>query len=120
MACVLIAEDDPDVREFMDLLLSTSGYETITASNGREALEKMHERRPCVVLLDLAMPVMDGWTFRREQLRDQELADVPVVCVTAVYDVRQVQRRLNVRCLPKPIDFRALLTEVEDACGSES
>jgi CheY-like chemotaxis protein len=67
MACVLIVEDDQDVREFMNVLLSNSGYETMCATDGRQALEKMRERRPCVVILDLQMPVMDGWQFREQQ-----------------------------------------------------
>ena len=61
MPCVLIVEDEPDVREFMEVLLQTSGYETMSAPNGLEALQRMRARRPCVVLLDLMMPVMNGW-----------------------------------------------------------
>jgi CheY-like chemotaxis protein len=61
MPCVLIVEDDPDIREFMELLLADAGYDTMTAENGSLALERMRARRPCLVLLDLAMPVMDGW-----------------------------------------------------------
>ena len=60
-ACVLIVEDDDDVREFMQLLVSTAGYETMTARDGQDALVKMRQRRPCIVLLDLQMPRMDGW-----------------------------------------------------------
>ena len=85
MACVLVVEDDKDVREMLDLLLTTSGYETMTAENGAIALQKMRERRPCVVLLDLMMPVMNGWRFREQQLADPTLAPVPVVCVSAVH-----------------------------------
>jgi CheY-like chemotaxis protein len=117
MPCVLIVEDDEDVREFMDLLLHSSGYETMTAANGLEALAKMRQRRPCVVLLDLAMPVMDGWTFRERQLQEPELASVPVVCVTAVYNPQEVVRRLHVRCLRKPVEFPSLLDEVWQMCG---
>ena len=68
MPCVLIVEDDADIREFMQFLLSASGYETMTAANGEEALHRMRERRPCMVLLDLMMPVMDGFDFRARQL----------------------------------------------------
>ena len=72
MSCVLIAEDDDDVREFMELLLSTSGYETMSAADGIDALEKMRQRLPCLVRLDLQMPRMDGWQFRVQQLRDPD------------------------------------------------
>jgi CheY-like chemotaxis protein len=119
MPCVLIVEDDEDVRDFMDVLLRASGYETMTASNGAIGLEMMHHRRPNVVLLDLMMPVMDGWTFRQRQLEEPDLALVPVICVTA-FNPGEVKRRLQVRCLPKPIDFDRLLAEVSAACGSSA
>jgi CheY-like chemotaxis protein len=77
----------------------------------------MQHRRPCVVLLDLMMPVMDGWTFRERQLADPALAPVPVICVTAVFNPGEVRRRLDVRCLPKPVDFDLLLDEVSGACA---
>jgi CheY-like chemotaxis protein len=117
VACVLIVEDDEDVREFMDILLSSSGYETATARNGAEALEAVRQTHPCLVLLDLMMPVMDGWTFRDRQLADPEIADVPVVCVTAVSETQQVTQRLRAPCLKKPVEFGPLLDEVRRACS---
>ena len=80
MPCVLIVEDDEDVRDFMDVLLRASGYETMTAANGAIGIEMMHHRKPCVVLLDMMMPVMDGWAFRSRQMADPDLRGVPVVC----------------------------------------
>ena len=117
MPCVLIVEDDTDVREFMDVLLSTHGFETMTAANGREALERMRARRPCLVLLDLMMPVMDGWQFRAEQLREPAIADVPVVCVTAVAEASERIAGLQAPCLRKPVEFQALLDVVQSVCG---
>lgn len=117
MPCVLIVEDDPDIREFMELLLIDAGYDTMTAENGARGLESMRARRPCLVLLDLAMPVMDGWGFRERQLADPELAKVPVVCVTAAFDPASVSARLKVPCLPKPVSFSAVLDAVQHACG---
>ena len=118
MPCVLIVEDDPDIREFMELLLIDAGYDTMTAENGSRALERMRTRRPCLVLLDLAMPVMDGWEFRERQLADPTIASVPVVCVTAAFDPANVSARLRVPCLPKPVSFAAVLDEVQHACGN--
>jgi CheY-like chemotaxis protein len=63
------------------------------------------------------MPVMDGWTFRAEQLADPSIADVPVVCVTAVSEPQQVTERLHAPCLKKPVEFNALLEQVRRACG---
>jgi DNA-binding response OmpR family regulator len=118
MPCVLIVEDDADIREFMQFLLSASGYETMTAANGREALELMRRRRPCMVLLDLMMPVMDGFDFRAHQLREPEIATVPVLCLTAMFDPVYVTERLAVPCLNKPISVDRLLTQVEELCHS--
>jgi CheY-like chemotaxis protein len=115
--CVLIVEDDADVREFMDVLLSTSGFETMTAANGVEALAALREKHPCIVLLDLMMPVMDGWTFRDRRLADPSIADVPVVCVTALSEPQQVTQRLRAPCLRKPVEFGPLLDEVRRACS---
>ena len=117
MPCVLIVEDDADVREFMDVLLSNSGFDTQTAANGAEALQVLRQQRPCLVLLDLMMPVMDGWTFRAEQLADPAIADVPVVCVTALSEPQQLTERRRAPCLKKPVEFGALLDEVRRACG---
>ncbi len=116
MPCVLIVEDDPDIREFMQFLLSASGYETMTAANGEEALRRMRERRPCMVLLDLMMPVMDGFDFRAHQLEDPALASVPVLCLTAMFDPAYVTERLSVPCLNKPVSVDRLLMEVEERC----
>jgi CheY-like chemotaxis protein len=116
--CVLIVEDDDDVREFMQLLVSSSGYDTMTARDGQEALIKMRERRPCLVLLDLQMPRMDGWEFRERQMQDLALRQVPVVCVTAFFDPEQVTRKLGLRCIAKPADFPAIINAVESVCGA--
>lgn len=120
MACVLIVEDDEDVRDFMDVLLRASGYETMTAANGAIGIEMMQHRKPCMVLLDMMMPVMDGWTFRSRQMSDPELRGIPVVCVTALFDPQVVAARLQVRCLSKPVDFDRLLAEVSSACGASA
>ncbi|MDQ3070562.1 MAG: response regulator [Acidobacteriota bacterium] len=118
MACVLIVEDQADVREMLDLLLRTEGYETELACNGQEALERLRSCGPCLVLLDLMMPVMSGWEFRARQLQDPEIADVPVVCISAVHEPDEVKRRLQLRCLPKPVDFDVLLGIVRETCGA--
>jgi CheY-like chemotaxis protein len=115
--CVLIVEDDDDVREFMQLLVSTAGYETMTARDGQDALLKMKQKRPCLVLLDLQMPRMDGWEFRARQMEDLSLSDVPVVCVTAFFDPAQVTRQLGLRCISKPADFPTIIDAVETTCG---
>ncbi len=118
MPCVLIVEDDEDIRDFMDVLLRANGYETMTAANGAIGLEVMGHRRPCVVLLDIQMPVMDGWTFRERQLASPNLADVPVVAVSAIFDPKEVRDRLAIPCLSKPVNLDDVLAQVSTACGS--
>src|SRR4051794_9814888 len=82
---VLIVEDDEDLREMMAQMLNIEGFSTATASNGREALDYLHStRRPNVILLDLMMPVMDGWEFRRQQQADPQIAPVPVIVLSAL------------------------------------
>jgi CheY-like chemotaxis protein len=119
MSPVLIVDDDPDVRRMIQLLLKTSGYETMSAANGAEALQRIHECRPCVVLLDMMMPVMDGFEFRRLQLSDPRISDVPVICLTGHYEPIQVTTQLNAPCLQKPPFFPQILDAVGARCGSE-
>lgn len=113
---VLVVEDEPDLREMMQLLLEGAGYSAFGAANGREALDFMRQRRPGLVLLDLNMPVMDGWEFRRHQREDEQLSDIPVICVTADPNPLRVATGLQIRCIAKPCCFDELLGEVASAC----
>ena len=116
MPVVLIVDDDARIRALMARLLETSGYSAVEAADGKEALARMRQRRPCVILLDLQMPIMDGWEFRRQQLADPELADVPVICVTGFYDSSDLFRSAGVRCFTKPVQLSALLAAIRDVC----
>lgn len=117
MPYVLIVDDEDDARELMVLLLRSHSYETATATNGQEALAFMRERRPCLVLLDIHMSVMDGWEFRERQLQDPAIAGVPVVCVTGMFYPQDVERTIGIPCLGKPVDFPSVIRAVQAACG---
>jgi CheY-like chemotaxis protein len=81
---VLVVDDDAPIREALLTVLHDDGYATAGAADGREALEFLRNHPPPrVILLDLMMPVMDGWTFLREQAADPALAAIPVVVITA-------------------------------------
>ncbi len=81
---VIVVEDDPDVQKALSQILEFEGFKVYVANNGKEALTvAQNDTCPCLILLDLMMPVMSGWEFRQEQLRDPELAGIPVVVVTA-------------------------------------
>jgi CheY-like chemotaxis protein len=81
---VLVVDDDYAVLDAIKDVLEDEGYEVTLAANGLEALKELRRGdRPCLILLDLMMPVMNGWEFRREQLEDTTLAAIPTILITA-------------------------------------
>lgn len=115
---VLIVEDDADLRDMMAQLLSLEGFRAATAANGREALDYLRgsEEKPDVILLDLMMPVMDGWEFRRKQQADPAVADVPVIVLSALDQSRAAGVPAEA-FLKKPLDFDRLLQLVRQYCA---
>jgi CheY-like chemotaxis protein len=116
MADILVVEDNDDVREMMALTLELEGHKVATAVNGLDALDKLHNgTKPSLILLDLMMPVMNGWEFRRALAREPDLRDVPVVVVSAA--TGDMMRRTEAAAyLPKPLDMDELLHVVGDVC----
>jgi len=113
---VLIVEDDEDLREMMAQMLTLEGFESAAVANGREALEYLHAAaKPDVILLDLMMPVMDGWEFRRQQRADPAIAPVPVIVLSALDQARASTLEANA-FLKKPLDFDRLLSLVRTYC----
>jgi CheY-like chemotaxis protein len=113
---VLIVEDDEDLRDMMAQMLTIEGFATAAVSNGREALDYLHStNKPQVILLDLMMPVMDGWEFRRQQKADPEIAPVPVIVLSALDQGRAAPVDADA-FLKKPLDFDRLLGLVRDHC----
>jgi len=113
---VLIVEDDADLREMMAQLLTLEGFNTAAVSNGREALQYLEGREaPEVILLDLMMPVMDGWEFRRRQKASPEMSRVPVIVLSAL-DQGRAAGLDPVAFLKKPLDFDRLLQLVREYC----
>ncbi len=116
-ASILIVEDDEDVREAMIAFLEMKGYSVASAGNGREALDYLRDApAPDLIITDLAMPVMDGRQFRREQLKDARLAAIPTLVITAMADRTHIDAS---EILLKPVDADVLLTAVSRHCGSE-
>jgi len=116
---ILLVEDNEDTREVVAMVLAAEGFTVVTAENGQRGLERLLRTRPCLVLLDLMMPVMTGWEFRRLQLSlpDSELASVPVLLLTAVNDPKRVAAELNAAdVIPKPLDFDQLIESVRRHC----
>ncbi len=115
---ILIVEDESDVREGLAWLISHHGYEVETAANGREALAKLDAMAPpCLILLDLMMPEMNGWEFREQLLARNLLANIPVVLVSGTADLERVARTLKAtEYIPKPVDFNRLVGIIDAYC----
>lgn len=111
---VLLVDDNDDAREALAFLIEQDGGEVVQARNGREALRLLEQGlRPCVILLDLMMPQLDGWAFRGEQRKLPGAEDVPVVIYSASPTVEADARALDVAgWLQKPLDFDELLATV--------
>jgi len=111
--CVLVVDDDEDLRDALADVLRDVGYRVETAEDGQVALEVMSRCTPCIVLLDLMMPVMDGWQVAEAMEADPELAKVPVCVVSA----QSQHAPRNAACvLPKPVARKDLLRAVSEYC----
>jgi CheY-like chemotaxis protein len=115
---VFVVEDDADTREMLCRFLELEGYRVESAENGQQALDRLSAGAPaCVILLDLMMPVMDGWQFRREQVQIETLARIPVIVVSAAGRDRIEQIDANA-VLSKPLDLEKLLDCVTQHCST--
>jgi len=115
---VLIVEDDPDLRSMMDQLLHWAGFAPVSAINGLDALRLLKSGlRVDAILLDLMMPVMDGWAFRRAQRLDPEIADIPVIVLTASGNIRH-DELAAAAVFAKPLPFEAVLQALHKQVGS--
>lgn len=112
---VMVVEDDADIRETLTQILEEEGYTVVGAAHGAEALEQLQQGlRPGLILLDLMMPVMNGWQLREAMLESDELRNLPVVVVTADGGAQRNPEALQVNdVLAKPIDLPTLLGALE-------
>lgn len=112
---VLVVDDDPDIRELLVSVLSDGGYEAEAARNGRDALEVLDRWPADVIVLDLMMPVMDGWTFAQ---RMKEKWSIPFVVLSAATDVIKHAEQMGAAdVMPKPFDIDRLLPCIERVVG---
>jgi len=107
---ILLVEDDPDLRDAVRLVLEDAGYDVVCTENGRDALARLRESPVSLVLLDLMLPVMDGFEFRVQQMQDPQIASIPVIVFSCGSDIEEKVVPLRVSaCLRKPIDVDALV-----------
>ena len=112
---ILVIEDDSDIRDMLMLMLESLGYNVEGAANGKEGLDMLHKTSgPCLILLDLMMPVMNGWEFLQARRRDDILAIIPVVILSAFSSEAQGEKVEGI--LKKPIDVDALMEFVKRYC----
>ena len=112
---ILVVEDDASIRDILSLALTADGYKVITAANGQEALKILSEMsNPCLILLDLMMPIMNGWQFAAAISENANFKNIPIVVLTAFADkVKTIPGKLT---LKKPIDLELLFEVAKKYC----
>ena len=120
MRPILVVDDDAAIRNVVADILEMSDYRVTTASNGAEALDRIRIEPPAAVLLDLMMPVMDGWEFLERCRRRRPCAELPVAVMSAAHDAASAARKLGVQAyLTKPFEIDAVLAVVDRLAGEE-
>ena len=119
-AKVLIVDDEPLNVDYLEQALEDSNCQIITATNGQEALDKIQREQPDLVLLDLAMPIMDGFAVLEQVKADQSLRDIPVIIISAEHDSKSVVRGIKQGAedyLTKPVNAALLVKKVKEYLG---
>lgn len=110
---VIVVDDDPAILDLVEMILNEEGYSVRTAANGREALDLVAEQRPALVLLDLMMPIMDGWSFCRRVKGEAATRTMPVIVMSADRHLNQKANDIDADgYLLKPFDLDKLLEVV--------
>ena len=111
---ILVIEDDVSIRELLVELLQSEGYEVSSSVNGLEGLKRLEKNPlPHLILIDLMMPVMDGYSFRSEQLKNPLWAKIPTVVMSAEANAQEKMKNYNVTAfLSKPVELETILSTV--------
>lgn len=115
---ILVVDDDADIRETLIDLIRDHGYDAVGATDGHDALGRLRasDPKPCLILLDLMMPRMDGWQFREAQRKDPALADIPVVVISAYRHSHRGVELGAVDHLDKPVPLEPLIDVIHRHC----
>ncbi|MFM8270382.1 MAG: response regulator, partial [Pseudomonadota bacterium] len=111
---ILVIEDDSDIRELLKIALEMEGHKVETAQNGKEAWDFLQnpERKPALMVIDLMMPVMDGWEFLKLKAQSSDLREVPALIVSATSEKEFPDFEKNQIILRKPVDLQHFLNQV--------
>ncbi|CAO3409554.1 response regulator [Azospirillum largimobile] len=118
MAKLLLVEDHEEIWDFLSRRLKRRGFEVVLAFDGRQGVEMARSEQPDVILLDMNLPVIDGWTAARELKAGGETASIPIIALTAHAMSGDREKTLQAGCddyHPKPVDFSRLLTQIDTA-----
>ncbi len=115
MAKILVVDDNADNRNILARLVGYGGHHPVTATNGREAIGLARDTQPDLILMDLAMPEMDGWSATRRLKSDRDLTSIPVIVVTGHVTSKDISLAQEMGCndvVSKPIDYHVLMAKI--------
>ena len=121
MAKLLLVEDTPEIWDFLSRRLGRRGHEVVLAHDGEAGLASARDARPEVILLDMNLPIKDGWTVARELKADPSTSGIPIIALTAHALAGDREQALAAGCddyHPKPVDFSRLLSQIDAALGA--
>jgi CheY-like chemotaxis protein len=121
MATILLVEDHKEIWDFLSRRLKRRGYEVTVAEDGKQGLDKARSELPALVLLDMNLPVMDGWSVAQALKADEATRHIPIIALTAHAMAGDREKALAAGCNdyhPKPVDFSQLVTQIESALAA--
>ena len=120
---ILLVEDHEEIWDFLSRRLKRRGFEVVVAQDGEEGLRLVQSEQPDVVLLDMNLPVMDGWTVAKHLKQNSVTARIPIIALTAHALSGDREKALGAGCNdyhPKPVDFSRLLSQIDAALGASA
>jgi two-component system cell cycle response regulator DivK len=123
MAKILLVEDHQEIWDFLSRRLKRRGYDVVVAQDGQEGLDKARTESPDLLLLDMNLPVMDGWTVARTLRNEEATRRLPIIALTAHAMAGDREKAIAAGCddyHPKPVDFSQLLNQIETALAPRS
>ena len=117
---ILLVEDHEEIWDFLSRRLKRRGFDVVLATDGQQGVEKASSEQPAIVLLDMNLPIMDGWTAASTMKADAATANIPIIALTAHAMSGDREKAIAAGCddyHPKPVDFSRLLGQIEALAG---